>query len=658
MASLVNLVPDPATAGIYVPRPAAIINTLWPDYVSGFLVVGDIAYIMSRSRTFAGKDEPFAYNVLTGAPVPMAGVTSANIPTSAPITGAWTPPILAQVAGRVIVCHPGFGTGTIKFGWFDVSGFTESTFGNTYTGGAGGGKVIDGNPTVLGVQPGMTIAGTNIAPGSRVVSTTLYVNKCVGDITTGSNTILNVSVTSGVAPGQVIEGVGIPIGTLVNSIVADTVTMNNNATATATDSAVTFSGATILIDTQMTGRADTVILTIAGGTAQAPLWGAGDTDRNTLASHPVGVAQFNGRAYYALAPLNGVAQGMQFSDSGLPCRINNTLAVQALTPGNGLPITAVYPLMLSAPLLTGGIVQALLAFQGAASIQQITGDPETTDLRMNAVPVQTGTLAPLSLFTCELGTGFVSPDGMRIVKFDGSVTPPMGEGGTGVCSPFINTVEPTRIVAACNRGTIRITNQNGGAAGSPLQEFWYDTKRQVWTGPHTFPANLIQPWRNTFVVTTYNSTTFAALWQSDVVPVPSSGYVENGTVLSWVFQPSPLPDSGDVAMNSLVDMTLGAQLPLGLSITVNASDISGFGLSQAIISSVSNEQSNWGGFLWGTGHWGGGTSLYQQYGVNFDQPLVFKQLNLTVRGQSAHDTRIGNLYMKYQTLGYKLEKAA
>ena len=52
-------------------------------------------------------------------------------------------------------------------------------------------------------------------------------------------------------------------------------------------------------------------------------------------------------------------------------------------PANGVPVTAVAPVML-ANALVGGIVQAVMAFQEGKGIQQITGDPATGNLQMNA----------------------------------------------------------------------------------------------------------------------------------------------------------------------------------------------------------------------------------------------------------------------------------
>lgn len=650
MVNLANLVPDPATSGIYVCRPAAAQKTAFagfnaPGFVSAQLVVGDIVYGMIASARNAGKDEPFVYNLATNTFLTVPGITNGNTPASPPSTGAWTPPIIAQVGSRVIVTHPGFPGGAIKFGWFDISGFTETTVANTASASA----VLTGAPPILGVQPGMTISGAGVPAGTTVVSTDNFVLVTTGD--THTNTTLdNLGSTTGVAIGQAVAGVGIPVGTTVVAVPSSSsVTLSNAATASASGEQITFTGTTITMSAAATATATNVTLVIAGGTMAAPLWGSGDTDINPLPSVPVGVAQFNGRAYYALG-VNGIV----FSDSGFASRVSNNPNVQALTTDDGLAVTAIAPLELSAPL-TGGIVQALIAFEGISKMQQITGDQATGNLAMNALPVATGTLAPLSIFTCNLGTGFVSPDGMRIVRFDGSVTDPIGEAGTGITVPFIYSLVPSRMCAAANVSVIRITTQNASNQALPQQEYWYHIARKLWTGPHTFQASTVQPWRNSFVMTPVGLP--AGLWQSDPVPVVNSSYVENGMTLGWAFSPSPLPDTGLLAENALIEAMWAFQLPNGITVSVSASDQSSQPLDSTTIVSTT-QQTLWGQFNWGQGLWGGSGGTYQQYPLYFFKPLVFKQLNLVFSGQSGQGLRIGNGYMRYQELGYIYQAAS
>ena len=722
---LANLIPDPSTDGVFQPRPAANRLTsfgsfLDPGFISGRVVVGDIEYGMIASGLNPGFDQPYAYNLETNTFLTVGGITSANVPTSPPTSGEWTPPILAQVGSRVVVTHPGFDGVINKIGWFDVSGAAQTTIGDTVNGQ----PYIYGNPAVLGVQPGMTITGTGIPANTSVIGTLPDQNSAgfLGDVTSGSDIVSNLvgayqyqvgmtiqgagipdgttiaetltgpsrirlsvlatgtnvgtdirvtganfalwtgsttaasatvtmTVTSGnMFVGQQISGLGIPLGATVTAWDGvNTVTMSAPALLTTTGILITITGGVIILSAAATATNDSVTFTIAGGTATAPLWGAGDTDRNPLVAQPVSVAQFNGRAYYAMGTATG---GIQFSDSGFPCRISNSLAVQALVPNNGLPVTALGQLGLSAPL-TGGIVAGLVAFQGVATAQQITGDQAFGNLSMQQLPGPqgTGTEAPLSICPTDKGMLYISPQGLRAVGFDGRVSPVIGDRGRGFAVPFIYAITPSRICAASNVDIYRVTVQRGDTVDQPTQEWWYDLARGAWSGPHSFPASLIEPWRNTFVTTPTGIP--ASLWQTDGYANLNSAYTENGMALTWTYQPSPLPDTNEMAMNSIVQMTLDCAQASLSPITAVAADMSGTFLDQTTVDVPAPPI--WGEFNWGEALWGG-SSTYQQLGVNWSKPLVFKQLNLSFTGTSNYNTKIGNVYIQYLILGYKLQR--
>ncbi len=468
-------------------------------------------------------------------------------------------------------------------------------------------------------------------------------------MTHGNLVIDNLPTTAGIAVGQGVAGLGIPIGATVATIgPGGQVTISAAATGSGVIQ-VTFTGSTITMSAAATGSLAGSALTIAGGSRATPLWGAGDTDRNNLPSVPVGVAQMNGRAYFACG-----LDGIPFSDSGFASRMSNTVKTQVLTTNDGTAVTAIGPLMLSAPL-TGGIVQALIAFQGGARMQQITGDLENANLAMNLMPVATGTNSPLSIAPCALGLGFISPQGLRFVKFDGTVSEPIGDAGQGITMPFIFALEPTRICAAANTDVIRMTVQNGYRQGNPVEEYWFDLTRKVFTGPHTSTARLIQPWRSTFLMAFLGQP--GKLYQSDAEAGLLTTWVENGAQLSWAYQPTLLPDSGDGQMVAVVEMTVAASFAITPAVTIQA--ISDFGevLDTTTVPGDS-AATLWNQFQWNQAFWNGQNINFRQRSVNWNLPLVFKQASFLVTGNSDFALRLGNLYMKYQLLGYKLQEAA
>lgn len=524
------------------------------------------------------------------------------------------------------------GGGTaINFGWFDLGGFTQDLTVQMNLGMNG----IYGGFSVFGIQPGMIVTGSHLpGAGTPVVATQTIVIQATAGATSGSQlltgvTAVNYSGGLWTGGGFSVVGAGIPVGAYIiaSDTTTGTVTLNVAATVTATI-AITISGGLIVVEDAPAASDTFVSVTVTGGTSAAPQWGAGDLDLQPMPGVPVGVAQFNGRAYFAMGDEE---DGVVFSDSGFACRRTN--ATQALVPANGEAVTAVAPLMLGAPL-TGGIVKSLLAFQGTTGIQQILGDPAIFNLTMNLLPVATGTRAPLSIFPCELGTAFISPLGMRYVGFDGNVSPVVGEGGAGVTQAFQFAANPSRICAAATVGALRITTQNNLLLGVPFQEYWYHLSRGIWTGPHTFPNRLIQPWRSTFLVAPIDRD--GELWQSDVYPTNESSYIENENQLQWLLQTALLPDNTAIKMNAVVEANLALAASSELEVTISALDEDQAVLGTDVLAA------------------GEGNQNLRQRLIEWPAPIVFKQMYLRAFGLSDYTVTLGNLYLLYEILGYNL----
>ena len=98
-------------------------------------------------------------------------------------------------------------------------------------------------------RSGVTVTGTTPSPHGYLVGDTvaiggssgIQVAATTGNLTLGSNIATNVPSMSGVAPGIVIAGPGIPVGTLVQSNTATTITMSDVASATQVGAPITLS---------------------------------------------------------------------------------------------------------------------------------------------------------------------------------------------------------------------------------------------------------------------------------------------------------------------------------------------------------------------------------------------------------------------------------
>lgn len=397
----------------------------------------------------------------------------------------------------------------------------------------------------------------------------------------------------------------------------------------------------------LTSRAN-VALTIAGGTPTAPLYGTGNTAVHQLPTQPVAVANFNGRAYYA-CPSNGA----YFSDSLIPTQISS--ATQAVNPANGLDFTAFGGLPEQQTL--GGILQALIAFQGDSQMQQITGDAALSGasaLLMNEIGLGVGTLSPNTICQTAYGLAFVAPDGLRIIQFNGTVTDPIGNNGSGVCVPFLNVVNASRSCAAFNQNIIRISVKNGAVNGQPVQEYWYDFGLKAWSGPHTFPAALIDAYQGSpgHGFTLAANGINAKLWESSVTPVSSDTYVENGTQLMWNYQTVLLPDNNEMGMNKMVLATLTAAIGLQQNVNIQALSEQGGVLGTATIVGPNVAAPVWGSVTFGSFIWGGSATYLYQHPLNFPAPIIFKQASLLANGLSVSGTILGNCNLQIEPLNY------
>ena len=125
--SLGDLMFDLQNPEIVVPRPGRVALTTFPGfsspgYISIQFCIGSICYGMIATARNAGKDEPFAYDLINNVFVTISGVTAGNTPTSPASTGAWTPPTAAVIGAKIIITHPGFnGSGSNFFGVLDIS---------------------------------------------------------------------------------------------------------------------------------------------------------------------------------------------------------------------------------------------------------------------------------------------------------------------------------------------------------------------------------------------------------------------------------------------------------------------------------------------------------------------------------------------------------
>jgi hypothetical protein len=147
----------------------------------------------------------------------------------------------------------------------------------------------------------------------------------------------------------------------------------------------------------------------------------------------------------------------------------------------------------------------------------------------------------------------------------------------------------------------------------------------------------------------------AALWYSSIVPLSGSVYTENGTALSILWKTSLLPDNSQMAMNTIVETAVALEIPVQVTITISFSDEMGNVIDTTTIQGSGSSAAVWGSpTKWGAFVWGSISGFFSQYPVYWHKPLVFKQGTFQITAQSYAGLTLGNLYLRYQILGYLL----
>lgn len=229
--NLQNLMHDITTKGIWQPRPSVTTLTTFssfstPSVISAMLNVGTRVYGLVATAQNMGFDEPFCFDTATLGFVAVSGVTSSNVPATQATTGPWTPPTMDTVGGRILVTHPGF-SGSKKFGWFDISGFSSATI----TGDTNSNTTINNlssNVIAAGWQVGMTIVTTNVTGSIITAIAAGGLSITISPAATGSTGTQACTVTGGTSAAPV-WGAGDMQGNALPSVPVFVKQFNNRA---------------------------------------------------------------------------------------------------------------------------------------------------------------------------------------------------------------------------------------------------------------------------------------------------------------------------------------------------------------------------------------------------------------------------------------------
>jgi hypothetical protein len=380
----------------------------------------------------------------------------------------------------------------------------------------------------------------------------------------------------------------------------------------------------------------------------APAYSTMNTATNGLPGVPTFVANLNNRAYFA------VKNQAFYSDVLTPTVMTN--AGQALTLGDSTPITALSGLPVQTT--SAGVIGALLAFK-VTQIWQITGDAAVTgSLSLNYISLNVGTLSPRSVVSTPFGVFFAGTDAAYIVSPYGAVTVVAHQlGSIGAQSdlrtPFNYVTTPSRVAAAFAGAIYRICIPTIVDGVSGTYDYWFDTTRLRWNGPHTFEYGCASSTGDAFILSSVFN--LAQLLQSLTRPNTNTIYTDLGVPFNIDMKSSDFPKRDEMAMKQVVESTIelsSSGMPLNFSIQ-SFNDRGNFIASAGVTTQANGAV--WNSFLWGSGQWSSSATQPITYTVPWPIPLVFNKLAIEVSAVASSNTAVGTFYARTQRTGYTLQ---
>ena len=381
----------------------------------------------------------------------------------------------------------------------------------------------------------------------------------------------------------------------------------------------------------------------------APAYTTQNTSTHTLPSVPTGVANLNNRAYFICGNL------LYYSDVLSPLVMTN--AGQALTLGDNTAVTALSGLPIQTT--SAGVVSALLAFK-ATQIWQITGDAAVTgSLAQNYLSLNVGTLAPRSVCPSPLGVFFAGPDTAYLVTPMGAVIPVANQLGSNTAlpdlrQPFSFVTTPSRACAAFTSNIYRICLPTIVDGIQGTFDYWFDTRKMRWNGPHTFVYDDVSASGTYFILSGVGSG--AKLFRSDPFLNVNTLYNDNGATFNVDMKSADFPKRGEMEMKQVVESTVElSSSGSAVTYSIQAFDDTGNQMSTASVTTASTG-GVWGTNVWGDGtRWGSKVNQARTYAINWPGPLVFNKMAIEINCPATNNVAIGTFQARTQKTGYTLQ---
>ena len=378
----------------------------------------------------------------------------------------------------------------------------------------------------------------------------------------------------------------------------------------------------------------------------APVWSSKNLATNPLAAVPQAVANFNDRAYFA------VANTLPYSDV---LTLTRTNATQQLTIGDLSDITVLCGLPIQTT--SSGVLGALMVFK-ASQVWQVTGDTTTSTLALNYLSLNVGTMAPRSVVQSPIGIYFCSTDAPYFIDPFGyvrAVTHSPQDTDPDIQVPWLNCTSHSRMSAAYAGSIYRICMVTVINGQNATNDYWFDEHRRRWTGPHSFAYDCASAYRNNFILTSVANP--ALLINSQSSQNLNSVFTDLGVAQAPVLLSSTFPKSGHMTEKQVVESTQELSSSTGnATYTVQALDEQGNILGSvgvAVVPAGGVWTASPGPPLWGgSTKWENSYNIPHVYSLPWATPIVFKKMALNITANASAQLQIGTHFARYQDTGY------
>lgn len=374
------------------------------------------------------------------------------------------------------------------------------------------------------------------------------------------------------------------------------------------------------------------------------VWTVQNTATNALPTPPVAVANYNNRAYFACANQSF------YSDVLAP--LTRTNASQIITHGDPTPVIGYSGLPVTTT--SGGVIGQLLVFK-PTQIWFVSGDAALGNLTDNYLSLTLGSTAPRSIAQTAQGCYFIGTDGAQIVDQLGVVKPlsHRSQPAADVRAPFLNAPVQSRIAGSFATNVFRVCVPTVLQGSNVINDYWFDTIRSRWNGPHTFAYDCASQLGSYFLLS--GPVTGANLFASTPYQNPNSVFQDNGVQLAFEWKSSDFPKTMHVNGAQIVESTqeFGAS---GLQTTYQVTMFTDEGNTLANCTMRTPQT----GVLWDTSGatwdggatWATGLNVPSTYTVPWPNPIVAPKFVYDITGSCGSSVIVGASIHRYQDTGY------